>query len=93
MNDNSRQMIPIVVENARAKLREMVSEFVTAYPDVFRRGPDALLTRVPTAKDKRDLRKEIAGITDIETLNDALASLEKQTSRQEVEELLSGGRL
>ena len=75
----------------RAKLKAVFTELAQKHPDVFRRGVAALL---PGAVDMNDpkVRAGLAQIQDPKVLEDALKNLEKQTSEQEVDELLAGGR-
>ncbi len=68
----------------RARLKDMVRKLAKEQPDVFRRGVQAWLTPVDPKAERKALRE----LADPEVFMDAVTALEKETSAQEVDEIL-----
>lgn len=92
MDTTLQKIIQTALGTDRQRIKDMFTDLAKSRPDVFRRGAAELLKPVQDAEAKRKQREALAAIIDPDILDDALKALEKQTSEQEVLELLAGGR-
>lgn len=83
------------VDRASLELYDLLMLIAKTRPDVFRHGVTAYFVRQPTSAQKTQKRQEIAqaGQADPNEMEKLLSGMVKDTSFQEVLDLMSSGRL